>query len=35
MCMKKRDTEKSIFWQNDSVLNLDIFWRLFFINNGW
>ena len=26
---------KIIFLQNDSVLNLDIFWRPLFINNGW
>ena len=35
MCMKKFDAEKNVFWQIDSVLNLDIFWRPLFINNGW
>ena len=35
MCIEKFDDEKNIFWQNDSVLNLDIFWRPLFINNGW
>ena len=30
MCMKKFDAEKIFFWQNDSALNLDIFWRPLF-----
>ena len=35
MYMKQFDAEEILFWQNDSVLNLDIFWRPLFINNDW